>query len=193
MEIIKNPQEKIIAEISDPLGINLTKELGHSILIKDLNSGKSTDITDGFVYDYNSITTGRIYLDNYIEGEINHLLSVWDNANNPSEQEIQLKSNSSENLKLFNIYNFPNPFKYETKFTFELSLQAEVSIQIYTIGGKRVKNFKSKVHQPGFHSILWNGKNEYGKLLSNGTYIYKIKAKNIRSNTHQIGKIVIYR
>ena len=59
----KSPQERIIAEITDPLGINLTKELGHSIIIKNLDNNQSIDITDDFFYDNNSITTGRIDLE----------------------------------------------------------------------------------------------------------------------------------
>ena len=40
----KSPQERIIAEITDPLGINLTKELSHSIIIKtDNNQSIDTD------------------------------------------------------------------------------------------------------------------------------------------------------
>ena len=189
----KSPQEKIIAEITDPLGINLTKELGHSIIIKNLDNNQSIDITDDFFYDNNSITTGRIDLENYFSTGVNYSLIAWDNANNPSEQEIRLFSSNDENLRLYNVYNFPNPFISDTKFTFELSLEADVAIDIYTLGGRKIKNFIYKLYQPGFHTIEWDGKNEYGKLLSNGVYLYKIKAKNNNSKTHKIGKIAIYR
>ncbi len=189
----KSNQEKIIAEITDPLGINLTKELGHSIIIKNLDNNESIDITDEFLYDNNSITTGRIDLENYFTVGVNHSLTAWDNANNPAEQEIRLIPNNNKDLRLFNVYNFPNPFKKETKFTFELSSEAEVSIMVYTLGGKKIKNFDSKIYQPGFHYIKWNGRNEYGKLLSNGMYIYKIKAENIYSKTHQMKKLAISR
>ena len=189
----KSPQEKIIAEITDPLGINLTKELGHSIIIKNLDNNQSIDITDDFFYDYNSITTGRIDLENYFRTGVNYSLIAWDNANNPSEQEIRLFSSDDENLRLYNVYNFPNPFMSDTRFTFELSLEADIAIDIYTLGGRKIKNFIYKLYQPGFHTIEWDGKNEYGKLLSNGVYLYKIKARNSNSKTHKIGKIAIYR
>ena len=189
----KSAQEKIIAEIADPLGINLTKELGHSIIFKNLDNNESIDITDDFLYNNNSITSGRIDLENYFTTDVTFSLIAWDNANNPSEQEIRLIPIRDGDLRLFNVYNFPNPFREETKFTFELSLEAEVSIMVYTLGGKKIKNFKSKTYQPGFHSIEWNGRNEYGKLLSNGMYVYKIKAENDYSKTHKIGKLAISR
>ena len=189
----KSPNEKIFAEITDPLGINLTKELGHSIILKNLDNNQSIDITDDFLYDNNSITTGRIDLENYFNTDVHYSFIAWDNANNPSEQEIRLFSSNDENLRLYNVYNFPNPFMSDTRFTFELSLEADVAIDIYTLGGRKIKNFIYKLYQPGFHTIEWDGKNEYGKLLSNGVYLYKIKARNSNSKTHKIGKIAIYR
>ena len=189
----KSPNEKIFAEITDPLGINLTKELGHSIILKNLDNNQSIDITDDFLYDNNSITTGRIDLENYFNTDVYYSFIAWDNANNPSEQEIRLFSSNDENLRLYNVYNFPNPFMSDTRFTFELSLEADIAIDIYTLGGKKIKNFIYKLYQPGFHTIEWDGKNEYGKLLSNGVYLYKIKARNSNSKTHKIGKIAIYR
>ena len=189
----KSTKERIIAEITDPLGINLTKELGHSIIIKNLDNNQSVDITDDFFYDNNSITTGRINLESYFSTGVNYSLIAWDNANNPSEQEIRLISSDNDNLRLYNVYNFPNPFVSDTKFTFELSLEADVAIDIYTLGGKKIKNFINKSYQPGFHTIEWDGKNEYGHLLSNGVYLFKIRAENDISKTHKLGKIAIYR
>ena len=136
---IKLLKRNIIAEITDPLGINLTKELGHSIIIKNLDNQQSIDITDNFFYDNNSITTGRIDLENYFITGVEYSLIAWDNANNPSEQQIRLISSDDEHLKLYSVYNFPNPFISDTKFTFELSQEAGVEINIYTLGGKKIK------------------------------------------------------
>ena len=185
----KSSQERVIAEITDPLGINLTKELGHSIIIKNLDNNESIDITDDFTYDNNSITTGKIDIEDHLANGVNHLLIAWDNANNPAEQEIRLATSDDENLRLYNVFNFPNPFSKNTKFTFELSHEANVSIDIYTLGGKKIKSIKNKSYQPGFHSILWDGRNQYGNLLSNGVYVYKVIAENYISKKYKIGKV----
>jgi len=189
----KKPEETLIVQISDPIGINLTKELGHSIILKDLTNDNSFDITDNFVYENNSITTGEILIDNFINDEIKIIVSAWDNANNPSEKEIQLFLAEKNKLRIYNAYNFPNPFVDQTKFTFEINEEAEISIFIFTLGGKKIKHFNKKMFQPGFHFINWNGRNEFGKILSNGLYIYKIIAENINYKTHYIGKIAIYK
>ena len=72
-------------------------------------------------------------------------------------------------------------------------IKAEISIIVYTLGGKKIKYFKEKNFQSGFHSIDWNGRNEYGKIISNGVYIYKIIAKNNIDRTYHIGKCAIYK
>ena len=189
----KKPNEILIVQIYDPLGINLTKELGHSIILKDLTNDNTFDITDSFVYNNNSITTGEILINNYVGDEIDIIIKAWDNANNPSEKDIKLSSADEDKLQIFNVYNFPNPFNNQTKFTFELNKKAEISIIVYTLGGKKIKYFKEKNFQSGFHSIDWNGRNEYGKIISNGVYIYKIIAKNNIDRTYHIGKCAIYK
>jgi len=189
----KKLSENIIIQISDPIGINLTKELGHSIILKDLNTNSSYDVTDDFIYNVNSITTGKISLENYVLSPINLIVSAWDNANNPSEKEILLYSASEDKIRIYNAFNFPNPFSNQTKFTFELSSNAQVLISIYTVGGKKIKRIDNKSYQQGFHQVDWNGRNQFGSLLANGVYIYKIIAKNSTSSTSHIGKIAINR
>ena len=90
MEITKKINETLVLSLSDPLGINLTKELGHSIILENLNTNESKDITDQFYYNVNSITTGEIILDNLGESNIHIKISAWDNANNPNENEIYI-------------------------------------------------------------------------------------------------------
>ena len=184
----KGKEEIVVISLSDPLGINLTKELGHSIILENLLTNQSIDITDDFFYNLNSITTGEVTLNNYLDSDININISAWDNANNPSEKDIYIYSNNDSKLRIYNVFNFPNPFSDRTKFTFELSAPAEVNIYIYTIGGKKIKQIKNRNMSIGFQSIEWDGKNEYGEMLANGVYIYKINAKNNGYSISHIGR-----
>ena len=184
----KEISEGLVLNLSDPLGINLTKELGHSIILTNLFTEASIDITDEFFYNLNSITAGEIILNNLEASDINIRISVWDNANNPSEKDIYIYKLENNELRLYNVFNFPNPFSEKTKFTFELTAAADVSLNIYTIGGKKIKHLRSKTLSSGFHSIDWNGKSEFGSSLANGVYIYKVIAKNNVGKTSFIGR-----
>ena len=189
----KEINEDLVLSLSDPLGINLTKELGHSIILDNLLTDVSIDITDDFFYNNNSITTGEIKIKDFGDSDINIRVSAWDNANNPAERQIYIYSTDNKELRLYNVFNFPNPFNEKTKFTFELSSAAKISINIYTIGGKKIKQLKSKSLSNGFNSVEWDGKNEFGRILANGVYIYKINAENNMDKISYIGRCAIFK
>ena len=76
------------------MGINITNEEGHEIIYYNdkENSNNYTIITDKFFYDKNSLTTGKIIIDNInANQDLKFGIQAWDNANNPSERFINLK------------------------------------------------------------------------------------------------------
>jgi len=102
----------------------------------------------------------------------------------------------SNTPELRNIYNFPNPFKNDTYFTFELSslLPEEIYIKIYTIAGRLIKDFSIPLSdlKPGFNRIYWDGKDQDGDEIANGLYFYKIIAKIsgiVKTTTEKLVKV----
>ena len=180
--------ENLYIRISDPLGINITNETGHEILITDLDSELSTIITDDFYYDQNSIQTGTIELDTDGTGKINIEIKAWDNANNPSEKKIILSRTNDNILKIYNAYNYPNPFSNSTQFTFEITNNAEISLDIFSLAGRRIRSFLEMEFDAGYHTIDWDGTDAYGSNISNGVYLYRIKAKNLNTSQTYIGR-----
>ena len=91
--------------------------------------------------------------------------------------------------EVYNVYNFPNPFKDKTYFTFLLSESfpmIDVQLDIYTLNGEEIFNIKNYSLQSSakeneekhtFYRLetTWNGKDKNGLEVPNGTYIYKIK------------------
>ena len=136
---------------------------------------KTTNKTNQFSYDKNSITTGTILLSPFNE-QINIKIKAWDNANNPSEKVIALNYSKNNVLRIYNLYNFPNPFSDFTQFTFELSKMSDIKIDIYSIGGKKIFSLEKTNAPKGFNIINWNGKNFFGDDLANGVYIYHIES-----------------
>ena len=184
--------EDLVIRISDPIGINLTNEVGHEIILTDMTNQETYNKTNQFLYDKNSITTGTILI-NSLNEKINIKLKAWDNANNPSEKSILLNRSESNLLKIHNIYNFPNPFSDFTQFTFEISKSSNIEIDIYSLGGKKIFSVE-KVNAPrGFNIINWNGKNIFGDFLANGVYIYHIKATTENEKTSSLGRIAKFK
>ena len=97
-----------------------------------------------------------------------------------------------QGLRLFNVFNFPNPFVSETQFSFEISLTAEISVNIYTLGGRRIRRIGPQSVNAGYNFINWDGRDEYGDILANGVYLYRVKATNDNESVSTIGKIAKY-
>ncbi len=185
--------ENLMIRITDPLGINLAGETGHDIVLTDMLNQSELILTDDFIYDSNSITTGTIPVNSdEMSTDIHVSVKAWDSANNPAENEIKLYRLSEAKLKLYNVLNFPNPFSKNTQFTFELSQPAEVKIIIYTLGGKKIIEIDPEQFDIGFHTIFWNGKDAFGDELANGVYLYKITAKGNNESTSFIGRLAKY-
>jgi hypothetical protein len=82
--------------------------------------------------------------------------------------------------KTFALYqNFPNPFNPTTTISFDLpgSLGREwnVSLCIYDLRGKLVKKLLDSNLLPGYHRVVWDGKNDRGEPVTSGVYISALK------------------
>ena len=184
--------EDLVIRISDPIGINLTNEVGHEIILTDLSNQETFNKTNKFSYDKNSITTGTILLNSSNE-KINVKIKAWDNANNPSEKSIILNRSKNNLLKLHNIYNFPNPFSKSTQFTFEVSKTSDIQIDIYSLGGKKILSIEKFNVPRGFNIINWNGQNAFGDNLANGVYIYHMQANTENEKVSSLGQIAKFK
>ena len=76
------------------------------------------------------------------------------------------------------LQNFPNPFNQTTKIEFTLPKSGFVSLNIYDILGRKVRNLVSEHLSSGYKSVLWDGKNDSGKDAASGIYFYQLTAGN---------------
>jgi 3',5'-cyclic AMP phosphodiesterase CpdA len=86
--------------------------------------------------------------------------------------------------------NYPNPFSNETKIDYQLPRDCKVDLKIYDVTGRLVKTLiNNDEKMAGYHTVLWDGKNDIGENVVNGIYFYVIKADNY----NKIGKMVLIR
>ena len=120
------------------------------------------------------------------------LIKAWDSANNPSEKEIKLYKTEELSLKIYNAYNFPNPFINSTQFCFEITENVTLKVDVYSLGGRKIWTSNHLNLDAGFHTIEWNGNDTYNGNIANGVYIYGIKAIGNNSTVTHIGKCAKY-
>lgn len=77
--------------------------------------------------------------------------------------------------------NYPNPFNPETWIPFELGTDAQVTIRIYDIAGRRVRALDLGVLPTGVYTsqeraARWDGRNDAGEVVAGGVYVYALSA-----------------
>ena len=77
--------------------------------------------------------------------------------------------------------NYPNPFNPETTIRFSLASDAKTELAIYNVKGQRVKTLVNDKLKAGSHTVRWQGRNDAGKGVSSGVYLYKLKAGDFSS------------
>jgi hypothetical protein len=82
--------------------------------------------------------------------------------------------------------NFPNPFNPTTTISYELPKNSFVNIIIYDVLGREVKVLVSCELVSGFHEIIWDGKDNFGRSVGAGVYFYLIKAGEFRQTKKMV-------
>ena len=72
--------------------------------------------------------------------------------------------------------NYPNPFNASTIIKYSCARDAYVALSVYNILGEQVATLVSRQETAGLHAIWWDGRDNQGKPLSSGIYLYRMVA-----------------
>jgi hypothetical protein len=87
----------------------------------------------------------------------------------------------SRTPEYFELYqNYPNPFNPATTISYILPERSSVDVTIYDIQGKIVKSFILGAQSAGSQSVLWNGTNNRGSVVSSGVYLFRVSAYSLK-------------
>lgn len=190
----------LLANLFDSSGINTSGAgVGHRLEVWLDNASASVDVSDYYRSKNNSFREGVVQ---YPLGELSHgthklRLRAWDTYNNSNVQETNFDVVTSQGLRLTNIFNFPNPMRSNTIFTFEQNQLSGVDaeIKIYTVAGRLIQTLQTRNINDAFVQIPWDGRDRDGDELANGVYLYKIivKTSDGRFTSEALGKMSIVR
>ena len=90
-------------------------------------------------------------------------------------------SNEELSITNYELWNYPNPFNPTTTISFSTAEYAEnAELVIFNIEGQKIKTLIDRSISSGKHSIVWNGKDVNGNLVSSGVYLYKLEAGDLQ-------------
>jgi len=74
--------------------------------------------------------------------------------------------------------NYPNPFNPETTIEYRISKRGPVVIRIYNLLGQEIVTLVNEERAVGNYRVSWAGKDSFGRPVSSGIYIYRMKAED---------------
>ena len=114
-------------------------------------------------------------------------------------EQVEME-NPQKNIMLFQ--NYPNPFNPFTTISFTVHGERKsengsipitqksvygsqfmvhspihTTLTIYNVLGQRVRTLVNEEKTPGYHQVIWDGKDDKGKEVASGIYFYKLKTK----------------
>ncbi len=98
------------------------------------------------------------------------------------DELVQIKDNDQNlvNLESMLLYqNYPNPFNPSTEIKLFIPKPSYVRLEIFNIIGQRIKILVNEKLPRGNYAVSWNGRDEFGNLISTGVYLYKISSDDL--------------
>lgn len=84
-------------------------------------------------------------------------------------KEMAIAVAAPETFELFQ--NYPNPFNPSTSISYQLPVNAHVSLKIFNLLGQEVTTLVEGVQASGYHQALWHASRQ-----ATGIYLYQITA-----------------
>ncbi len=72
--------------------------------------------------------------------------------------------------------NHPNPFNPRTVIAYTVTNPGPVQVTIHDVSGRRVATLDRSERPAGRHELIWEGRDDNGKLLGSGVYFVRVES-----------------
>lgn len=96
------------------------------------------------------------------------------NENGTAVVEVADNDDRIKDFVLFQ--NYPNPFNPSTVLRYNLPSKSHVTLKIYNALSQEVRTVYAGVQDRGEHQVEWDGRDNTGRNVSSGIYIYRLQA-----------------
>ena len=86
--------------------------------------------------------------------------------------------------------NYPNPFNPSTTITYDVAKPAMVRLIVYNLLGQEVRTLVSRQMEPGRYAAVWDGRNNEGRAVVSGAYLYRFYAGGVSASGGEAGGVV---
>ena len=195
-----NSNSSLYIYLKDSSGIQTSgNSLGHDIsLVIDGASQSPIILNNYFTADINTYQSGKVIyaLPSLSAGPHQFIIKAWDLIGNSNKDTLNIIVPNSDHLLIRNLSNFPNPFRTNTRISFEISQTINLNKSlVYTI--EIFNNLGVKQLSKTFETGLLNNRVVVANFdeiaaLQAGTYFYKLWVKDDKQGISLINKFIKY-
>ncbi len=151
-------------ELEEATKINLNYVSPHNSSSQNIYSYVDSDVETETTYNY---WLESVELDGHSEffGPVSVTLTS-------DEQEQEESPDVTYITGINSIY--PNPFNPNTTISFSLRMAGHVEVAVFNIRGQKVRSLVNQLMSDGEHRVTWDGTDQSGKNVSNGTYLIRM-------------------
>ena len=91
-----------------------------------------------------------------------------------SQGDTGVEDNELAAIDAWQLSNYPNPFNPSTTISYSLPEAGLVHVSVYNAKGRLVKTLVNDHKTAGNHSVIWDGKDDNGSVVSSGVYFYRM-------------------
>jgi hypothetical protein len=179
-DLIFTSRPVLVVDLEDESGINPLPFPQFAQLAAEVDGRDQVALAEDFSYVSGSFTRGRVRrILPLAPGPHTLEVKAFDNVGNRGSDRVSftvVEEGSAFGLMDGDTAVYPNPFVNSTDFLFTLTHDAEVELKVFTINGRRIYETGPFSASAGPNQVAWDGRDERGRVLANGTYLYKVEA-----------------
>jgi flagellar hook assembly protein FlgD len=92
-------------------------------------------------------------------------------------KSVEIAESTSIPPALTNISTHPNPFQFFTEIHCEIHVNSKITLEIYDLGGKRIKTIYDGYQAAGFYHYYWDATDAENKTVRSGVYICTLRTE----------------
>ncbi|MFQ5599468.1 MAG: hypothetical protein ACE5G2_02810 [Candidatus Krumholzibacteriia bacterium] len=162
----------------DPSGsfVGAAHYMGHEFISLDFISGNGT-FEDGNSAGFDA-SNGLVLGDPFtvVLTDVSGLFDLVIDGSLISQSPPTGVGNEGEPPSFMLMHNVPNPFNPQTRIDFSLPETGHARLTIYEVSGRKVAELVNELLQPRTHSYVWDGRDDTGRSVASGTYLYRLDA-----------------
>lgn len=192
--------DELVATLQDTSSIAILGTYqANSISLEFDDSGFLTDLTPLFNFDPDSYTKGRLAFPlptDLAMGAHRAALFAGDGLGNVGSDTLSFLIVPGGVTDIHSVTPFPNPTPGPCRLLFETTDAMDVRWEIFTLAGRRIKTVAERFGSGGTKILNWDGRDNQGDEIANGTYLYVLRGRQVGGKEKEItktGKLVMMR